>query len=110
MNEHGQIIFTYMHCDKSNFKHEVNFDEEAFGQEAAKLFETSVPVERVNLEFILEDKQGSGRFICVIVLESPIIDFKHTEESYDNYAGAVHRAIHKAVEYLRQEKEKLTEK
>ncbi len=109
MNENAQVIFSYIHCDKSDFAHEVNFDEENFRKEIEPIFETRVPVERVTLEFIMDGKQESGRFIALIRIQSPKISFEHTEEAYDNYAGAVNKAIHKAVAYLRNEKEKMTE-
>lgn len=108
MNNNFQVIFSYTQCDKSYFAHEVNFDEDLFRKEVNKIFETSIPVKKVELEFILEDKEASRRFTVVIRIESPLIQFTHTENAFNNYSASVYQAIRKGLEFVRQEKEKMT--
>ncbi len=107
-NTNQNIIYTYTHCSKEDFAHEVNFREDDFSAEIQKIFETSIPISKVLVEFILEDKASGGRFTVSLKLESPKIKFEHQEQAYDNYALSVHKAIKKALEFVRSEKEKLT--
>ena len=102
----NQITYTYLHCSAEDFAHEVSFSEEEFNKQIAQIFSTNLPIDRVELEFVLQDKK-TGHFLVIIRVQSPKFNFHHKEEAYSNYASAVRKAIKKAVEFARSEKEKL---
>jgi len=102
----NKITYTYQHCSAEDFTHQVSFSEEKFNEQIAQIFNTHLPIDRVELEFVLQDKNTS-HFLVTIKVQSPKFNFHHQEETYSNYAAAVRKAIRKAVEFVRSEKEKL---
>ena len=102
----NKITYTYQHCSAEDFTHQVSFSEEEFNKQIAQIFNTNLPIDRVELEFVLQDKK-TGHFLVIIRVYSPKFNFHHQEETYSNYAAAVRKAIKAAVEFVRSKKEKL---
>ena len=104
----NKVTYTYLHCSSDDFAHEVSFSEDDFNRHIGEIFNTSLPIDRVELEFNLQDKK-TGHFVVTIRLLSPGLNFHHQEETYGNYSSAVHKAINKAIDFVRSKKDKLVQ-
>lgn len=103
-----KIHYTYKHCTPENFKNDISFNEEEFTKELEKCFDTKVKVNKIDVEFIMEDGRSTNQFTCVIRISSPVVNHKIIEKSTDHHSRAVHGAIRKAVALVREEKDKIT--
>ena len=61
----NKITYTYQHCSAEDFTHQVSFSEEEFNKQIAQIFNTHLPIDRVELEFVLQDKK-TGHFLVII--------------------------------------------
>lgn len=103
----GNITYTYKHCSKEDFEKDLSFKEEEFTKILEKGFDTSIKIDRIEVEFALEDHQENPRLVCTASVVSPAFDFNHRETGF-KYSETARKTLHKIVEGIRREKEKHT--
>lgn len=100
----SQIIYTYKNCNKEDFNHEINFQEEEFTKILNRVIETKLNIIRITVEFEMVSHPEHKKLVVHVYVDSPDFEFVGKEEGYE-YAEVAKIALKKLLEKARDVKD-----
>lgn len=98
------IVYTYKDCERADFRGDVQFNEDLFSKKLAKVFETSIRVDRVE---VVVTKNAARTLIRIDILSPDLPKGTILKEGFES-AKTVNEAIDNAVQLVHSAKEKHT--